>query len=107
MLFFVTVCVEGNYGSSCKKKCSARHCKQYSACLPTTGECDGGCQDGWTGIDCSIADAIKSGKPIYTAPVSEYVKDRTTEVLVTYNNSSNVQISLNTYCVLLTKSRFA
>ncbi len=38
--------------------------------MPTTGECEGGCQDGWAGIDC-IANVMKSGKQICTAPVSE------------------------------------
>ena len=60
-------------------KCSARHCKLYSGCLFTTGQCDDGCKDGWAGIDCIKADVTKSGKPICTAPVSEYIDIETTD----------------------------
>jgi len=34
--------------------------------MPDTGECYGGCQDGWTGIDCRNPDVTKSGKQIIT-----------------------------------------
>jgi hypothetical protein len=80
-LFFVTVCDNGYYGSQCKMICSARHCKLSSGCVFTTGKCDGGCQDGWTGIDCSKTNVTNSGKQITTAPVYEYIINKTSEVL--------------------------
>ena len=60
--FFVIACPIETYGSNCKKNCSARHCKLYSGCFPSTGECVGGCQEGWTGIDCNTANVTQSGK---------------------------------------------
>ena len=72
--FFVTACQDETYGHNCTKQCSARHCKNVTSfCMPTTGECEGGCQDGWTGIDCSKADVSKSGKYICTFAVSEFM----------------------------------
>jgi len=41
--------------------------------MPTTGECEGGCQDGWTGIDCTKANVTKSGKQLCPVPGSECI----------------------------------
>ena len=43
-------------------------------CISITGKCEGGCQDGWTGIDCSTGNVTKSGKHVCPAPVSEVIK---------------------------------
>ncbi|XP_067678666.1 uncharacterized protein [Haliotis asinina] len=53
----VWICVGGKYGPSCAQNCDSRHCKVFtSPCDHITGTCPaGGCQDGWTGVDCSTA----------------------------------------------------
>ena len=49
----ITVCLKGSYGPQCQLKCSDRHCLYpISVCNPPMGTCEGGCQNGWTGIDC-------------------------------------------------------
>lgn len=50
MIFFV-VCVSGYYGKNCNNQCSI-NCYMNRSCDRVTGECDGGCKPGWTGINC-------------------------------------------------------
>lgn len=42
-------CVKGRYGPDCSKTCG--HCHN-GECHPTTGQCPGGCETGWTSDDC-------------------------------------------------------
>ncbi|XP_067677283.1 multiple epidermal growth factor-like domains protein 10 isoform X2 [Haliotis asinina] len=53
----VGICTAGMYGPDCTRNCSSRHCKVFSStCDHITGTCPaGGCQDGWMGVDCTIA----------------------------------------------------
>ncbi|XP_050401526.2 uncharacterized protein LOC126818260 [Patella vulgata] len=46
-------CVSGTYGTKCDLLCSGRHCLHQSSCNPSNGSCDDGCEDGYTGIDCT------------------------------------------------------
>ncbi|XP_022097112.1 uncharacterized protein LOC110982770 isoform X2 [Acanthaster planci] len=48
------VCPFGKFGASCLQTC---HCRQGSTCNRFTGECSGGCAQGWTGLSCQIPDA--------------------------------------------------
>ncbi|XP_071117091.1 angiopoietin-1 receptor-like [Haliotis cracherodii] len=50
----VWTCTSEKYGPNCAIDCSSRYCKTASTtCDGRTGACPGGCEDGWTGIDCS------------------------------------------------------
>ena len=49
-----TVCTDGKYGPECNSPCSDRHCKaKHSPCDRVNGSCDGSCDAGWQGDDCS------------------------------------------------------
>lgn len=41
----------GKYGPGCTYYCS-RHCRDGAPCNTTTGACDTGCEDGYTGEMC-------------------------------------------------------
>ncbi|XP_041355508.1 tenascin-like [Gigantopelta aegis] len=50
------VCDSDHYGLLCNATCSNRHCDQTngtSRCDNITGQCDYGCQPGYTGTDCT------------------------------------------------------
>lgn len=53
MIFFLllTVCDEMWYGVNCSQRC-AGHCKDNDTCNHVTGQCDRGCDAGWTQSDC-------------------------------------------------------
>lgn len=52
MIFFLlTVCDEMWYGVNCSQRC-AGHCKDNDTCNYVTGQCDRGCDAGWTQSDC-------------------------------------------------------
>ncbi|XP_067679838.1 multiple epidermal growth factor-like domains protein 11 isoform X2 [Haliotis asinina] len=53
---FLTECTTNvNYGLGCHGNCSARKCKEVSGTCPRrTGRCEGGCQAGWEGVDCTL-----------------------------------------------------
>ncbi|XP_041378939.1 fibrillin-1-like [Gigantopelta aegis] len=43
------------YGHNCRKLCDNRKCAStVSPCNPQNGFCDGGCQVGWNGSDCTL-----------------------------------------------------
>lgn len=44
-------CTNGWYGLNCSHQCSG-HCRDGVTCNPMTGQCDGGCNVGWTGVMC-------------------------------------------------------
>lgn len=46
-------CQPGKFGSNCLQECST-HCSGNGSCNQTTGDCDNGCKDGWTGSKCGI-----------------------------------------------------
>ncbi|XP_041379163.1 adhesion G protein-coupled receptor E2-like [Gigantopelta aegis] len=47
-------CQQNMYGPNCTKLCSERKCKfSNSSCDVKAGACDAGCQNGWTGSDCT------------------------------------------------------
>lgn len=53
VLFFIFVidCKEGFYGANCSKQCYG-NCRDNAACDHVTGQCKGGCEEGWTGLLC-------------------------------------------------------
>lgn len=50
-MFILSECIEGMYGSECLQQCP-RHCRDNVTCNHVTGQCDGGCDKGWTGLLC-------------------------------------------------------
>lgn len=50
-LVLQTECHPGTYGPNCAHKCSG-HCLNNSTCNRTTGNCDMGCDSGYTGDPC-------------------------------------------------------
>lgn len=44
-------CRGGWYGVNCSQQCSG-HCKDNATCNYVTGQCDKGCEVGWTGTLC-------------------------------------------------------
>ncbi|XP_056017465.1 receptor-type tyrosine-protein phosphatase alpha-like [Ostrea edulis] len=48
---FVT-CPPGYYGLQCRSTCTG-HCRDNLSCNHTTGQCDYGCGNGWTGTHCN------------------------------------------------------
>lgn len=47
----LAACEFGYYGIGCRQKCSA-FCETSFDCNTVTGQCDGGCMDGWEGPKC-------------------------------------------------------
>lgn len=50
--FCITECGEGWYGFNCSQPCKG-HCRELSTCNHVTGECNKGCDIGWTGAFCN------------------------------------------------------
>lgn len=50
-LFLCIECREGWYGLNCSQQCVG-HCRNGATCNHVTGQCDGGCDAGWTGHQC-------------------------------------------------------
>lgn len=46
-------CDFGYYGKNCSNTCSM-NCDTMRGCDRITGECDGECKPGWTGIHCDL-----------------------------------------------------
>lgn len=44
-------CIEGLHGVNCSRNCSG-HCIASKTCNHVTGQCDEGCDAGWTGFLC-------------------------------------------------------
>lgn len=44
-------CRGGWYGVNCSQQCSG-YCKDKATCNHMTGQCDRGCDAGWTGATC-------------------------------------------------------
>lgn len=49
--FIQIECVIGWYGENCNRRC-AGHCKDGTTCNHVTGQCNEGCDTGWTGYMC-------------------------------------------------------
>ena len=47
----LTECPAGFYGRDCKENCSTK-CIVPGSCDSMTGQCEGGCQAGWTQSKC-------------------------------------------------------
>ncbi|XP_056019843.1 uncharacterized protein LOC130054335 [Ostrea edulis] len=45
-------CPAGYYGLQCRSTCTG-HCRDSLSCNHTTGQCDYGCGNGWTGMHCN------------------------------------------------------
>lgn len=50
-LYIWKECIAGRYGSNCSQQCVG-HCRDNATCNHVTGQCDGGCDVGWTGSMC-------------------------------------------------------
>ena len=50
---YIVECVNGFYGKNCEEICST-NCNSKS-CDPKTGQCVGGCQEGWIGSECDTS----------------------------------------------------
>lgn len=50
---YIVECVKGFYGKNCEEICST-NCNSKS-CDPITGQCVGGCQEGWIGSECDTS----------------------------------------------------
>lgn len=48
---FLTECQKWWFGDKCGQKCKG-HCRDNSTCNHVTGQCDEGCDPGWTGTRC-------------------------------------------------------
>lgn len=44
--------MKGWYGTNCSKQCDG-HCRGGATCNHQNGQCDGGCDVGWTGLQCN------------------------------------------------------
>lgn len=51
LFFCITACKEGWYGEDCRQPCGG-HCREKINCNHVTGQCDAGCDAGWTGVLC-------------------------------------------------------
>lgn len=51
MTVLLAACEFGYYGIGCRQKCSA-FCETSFDCNTVTGQCNGGCMDGWEGPKC-------------------------------------------------------
>lgn len=59
VLLLVTGCYDGTYGYDCTNNCSG-HCLNKSPCNKQTGQCDRGCEPGYTNVFCSESNYCKS-----------------------------------------------
>lgn len=50
----LTKCPGGFYGHDCQENCST-HCIVSGRCDRVTGQCEGGCQAGWTQSKCDAS----------------------------------------------------
>lgn len=50
--FFLPECEKTWYGVNCSQRC-AGHCRDNDTCNRVTGQCDKGCDAGWTGYPCN------------------------------------------------------
>lgn len=51
-MLYMTECREGLHGINCSQQCVGR-CRDGVTCNHVTGNCDGGCDAGWTGVLCN------------------------------------------------------
>lgn len=50
-MFISSECIKGWYGIKCLQQCSG-YCKDNITCDHVTGQCEEGCDKGWTGSLC-------------------------------------------------------
>lgn len=50
-IYCVLECMRSWYGVNCSRPCVG-YCKDNTTCNHVTGQCNGGCNAGWTGIFC-------------------------------------------------------
>ena len=50
----LTECTVGLFGDNCAEFCSP-NCKKSGLCDKVTGQCEGGCQAGWTQSKCDAS----------------------------------------------------
>lgn len=51
LIYCASECMRGWYGVNCSRPCVG-YCKDGTTCNHVTGQCNGGCNAGWTGIFC-------------------------------------------------------
>lgn len=54
---FVQECPPGYYGNDCRYQCSV-NCYGNRSCDQSTGQCEGGCQPGWSGDTCDQCNSL-------------------------------------------------
>lgn len=50
-------CMPGFYGNNCEKQCN-QNCYVMTGCDKITGECVGGCKEGWKGMVCDQGNVL-------------------------------------------------
>lgn len=56
IVYYLNFCfVIGWYGENCNRRCTG-HCKDGTTCNHVTGQCNEGCDAGWTGFMCDKGD---------------------------------------------------
>uniref|UniRef100_K1RI85 Multiple epidermal growth factor-like domains 10 n=1 Tax=Magallana gigas TaxID=29159 RepID=K1RI85_MAGGI len=75
-----TECNDGTYGYSCTNICSG-HCLNDSPCNKRSGHCDGGCNPGYTNIDCNKGTNHKIDDESNYQELSESKGDNTYQTL--------------------------
>ncbi|XP_041374924.1 multiple epidermal growth factor-like domains protein 11 [Gigantopelta aegis] len=63
-------CDTGKYGDKCAMFCAIRNCINKDVCPREDGECLGGCNFGYEGLDCLRAQAVTSNSDSTTIAVS-------------------------------------
>ncbi|XP_056017448.1 uncharacterized protein LOC125648701 [Ostrea edulis] len=78
-------CPAGYYGLQCRSTCTG-HCRDNLSCNQTTGQCDYGCDNGWTGIHCNTRNSfvvtlkMSETNKIHILTVVEFFKDKNDEI---------------------------
>lgn len=54
---YLTACPEGLYGYNCDKQCNM-NCGDPGKCDRMTGQCENGCQAGWTEDRCEKGECL-------------------------------------------------
>lgn len=55
-----SACRKGWYGVNCSQQCEG-HCRDNNTCNHVTGQCDRGCDAGWTGMMCNQGICFENG----------------------------------------------
>lgn len=68
MLYCMLVCTDGWYGVNCNQQCSG-HCRDDTTCNHVTGQCEKGCDKGWSGSLCDKGNLLKKTLSKNNSPI--------------------------------------